>query len=100
MCTDLLNNKGVVILPGSDFGFYGFVRNDKPIIIMNYCLNKCSSKLKSVEKMILPISAVVDQTSILTNKDLTEQLKTLNELYKSGALTKEEFTKAKKKLLN
>ena len=80
--------------------FYGFVRNDKPIIIMNYCLNKCSSKLKSVEKMILPISAVVDQTSILTNKDLTEQLKTLNELYKSGALTKEEFTKAKKKLLN
>jgi len=32
--------------------------------------------------------------------DLTEQLKTLTELYKSGALTKEEFTKAKKKLLH
>ena len=31
---------------------------------------------------------------------LTEQLNSLNELYKSGVLTKEEFTKAKKKLLN
>ena len=31
---------------------------------------------------------------------LTEQLNLLNELYKSGVLTKEEFTKAKKKILN
>ena len=42
---------------------------------------------------------------IITDKnydsgDFTEKLKTLNELYKSGALTKSEFTKAKKKLLN
>ena len=29
-----------------------------------------------------------------------EQIKELNELYKSGAITKEEFEKAKKKLLN
>ena len=34
------------------------------------------------------------------NKELTKQLEALNDLYKSGALTKEEFTKAKKKLLN
>ena len=34
------------------------------------------------------------------NYDLTEKLRTLSELYKSGVLTKEEFTKAKKKLLN
>jgi len=34
------------------------------------------------------------------NNDITQQLKDLNELYKSGALTKEEFEKAKKKLLN
>ena len=32
--------------------------------------------------------------------NITQQLKDLNEMYKSGALTKEEFTKAKKKLLN
>lgn len=33
-------------------------------------------------------------------KDITEQLKKLNDLYKSGALTKEEFEKAKKRILN
>ena len=33
-------------------------------------------------------------------KVLLKKLETLNELYKSGALTKEEFTKAKNKLLN
>jgi len=34
------------------------------------------------------------------NNDMIVNLKKLNDLYKSGALTKEEFTKAKKKLLN
>ena len=34
------------------------------------------------------------------NNDIVKQLKDLDELYKSGALTKEEYTKAKKKLLN
>ena len=31
---------------------------------------------------------------------MVEELNQLNELYKSGALTEEEFKKAKKKLLN
>ena len=35
-----------------------------------------------------------------TNDSLVEEIKKLNELYKSGVLTKEEFEKAKKKLLN
>ena len=35
-----------------------------------------------------------------SKSDVTEQLIQLNKLYESGALTKEEFTKAKKKLLN
>jgi len=34
------------------------------------------------------------------NSNLTSRLEQLNKLYKSGALTKDEFTKAKKKLLN
>ena len=34
------------------------------------------------------------------NLDLTDSLKKLNELYKSGAITKEEFKKAKEKILN
>tara|TARA_B100001250_G_scaffold401836_1_gene414187 strand:+ start:1809 stop:2333 length:525 start_codon:yes stop_codon:yes gene_type:complete len=36
----------------------------------------------------------------LTGSSTAEQLKQLNDLYKSGVLTEEEFTKAKKKLLN
>ena len=35
-----------------------------------------------------------------TKNNVVEDLKKLNELYKSGAITKEEFKKAKKKLLN
>ena len=34
------------------------------------------------------------------NNDIVKQLKELNDLYKSGALTGYEFEKAKKKLLN
>ena len=33
-------------------------------------------------------------------KNITEDLEKLNELYKSGAITKEEFKKAKDKILN
>ncbi len=39
-----------------------------------------------------------DEKNIDTS--IVEQIKNLNDLYKSGALTKEEFEKAKKKLLN
>jgi uncharacterized protein YqgQ len=35
-----------------------------------------------------------------SNNDLIEQLEQLNSLFKSGVLTKEEFEKAKKKILN
>ena len=35
-----------------------------------------------------------------SNTPFVEQIKELNELYKSGALTKKEFEKAKKKLLD
>ena len=44
-----------------------------------------------------------DIASVKNNDEdvnLVEQIKNLNELFKSGALTKEEFEKAKKKLLN
>jgi hypothetical protein len=36
----------------------------------------------------------------LSGNSTTEQLQQLNELFKAGVLTQEEFTKAKKKLLN
>ena len=40
------------------------------------------------------------KTEQSSDEDIVQKLKDLNEMYKSGALTKEEFEKAKKKLLN
>jgi hypothetical protein len=53
-------------------------------------------------KLIFSTNTQVQKTTsnIAGINDLIEQLKALNELYKSRVLTKEEFEKAKKKLLN
>ena len=67
----------------TQLGFYG----------NNLTIKKEKIEKKESKKTVKKIDAS-------GSSDLTEQLKTLNELYKSGALTKEEFTKAKKKLLN
>ena len=59
---------------------------------------------KRFEKMIEPIFSNTDQkistgTENTTN-DIADEIMKLNELYESGVLTKEEFDKAKKKILN
>ena len=43
---------------------------------------------------------ILNDISSENKSDVVENLKKLNDLYKSGVLTKEEFEKAKKKLLN
>jgi len=79
--------------------------NDKAYLFLSACYVDCSKFNSKFDKMIKPIFSTNMQvkkttSNISVSSDLTEQLKALNELYKSGALTKEEFTKAKKKLLN
>ena len=79
--------------------------NDKTYLFLSACYVECSKFNSKFDKMIKPIFSTNTQvqkttSNISGSSDLTEKLKTLNELYKSGALTKEEFTKAKKKLLN
>ena len=79
--------------------------NDKTYIFMSACYVNCSKFNNNFDKMTKPmfLTNVQNQklkSSLPIDSNLTEQLKALNELYKSGALTKEEFTKAKKKLLN
>ena len=79
--------------------------NDNAYLFMSACYVNCSKFNSKFDKMIKPIISTNTQVQKTTNKtfssgNLTEQLKALNELYKSGALTKEEFNKAKKKLLN
>ena len=85
--------------------FYLGEHNDKTYAFISACYVDCSKFNNKFDKMIKPVfssNVEIQKTTgtISSNSDLTEKLRTLSELYKSGALTKEEFTKAKKKLLN
>ena len=62
---------------------------------------KILSKLKEIGfNFKEPIIKKTTSNKIAENDDLIHQLKALKELYDTGALSKEEFEKAKKKLLN
>ena len=79
------------------------IKNDHLLLIVSECWNNCSKQTSKFEKMIEPLFINVNSnTSSISssNSDLAEEIKKLNELFKSGVLTKEEFEKAKKKLLN
>jgi len=72
------------------------------LLALSICVEKCNGSTDFLN-IIKPsnLYVVSDPNIVATDSgDLTEQLKALNELYKSGALTKEEFTKAKNKILN
>jgi len=89
---------------------YATVKNNSLYIFYEECLVNCKTLKKRFKKLIKP---VVDQSSTKINKiinydnkndnnndNIVNQLDQLNKLYKSGVLTKEEFEKAKKKILN
>ena len=76
--------------------------NNKIFIASSICTGKCNASTDLLD-VIKPTNLFVESNSIATdstNNNLVEQLNSLNKLYKSGALTKEEFEKAKKKILN
>ena len=76
--------------------------NDKLLIALSICVEKCNGSTDFLN-IIKPSNLYVKSNPNIddtVSSSLSEQLKTLNELYKSGALNKEEFVKAKKKLLN
>jgi hypothetical protein len=76
--------------------------SDKILIAFSTCSKKCNGSTDFLN-IIKPTNLYVESNFNLEANDsnnLSEQLKAINELYKLGALTKEEFTKAKKKLLN
>lgn len=57
--------------------------------------------VKSKKRHRLDLDKYIDNNELIkTSNSITDQLKKLNDLYKSGVLTKEEFIKAKKKILN
>ena len=76
--------------------------NNKIFIASSICTEKCNASTDLLD-VIKPTNLFVESNSIATdstNNNLVEQLNSLNKLYKSGALTKEEFEKAKNKILN
>ena len=86
---------------------YMFILNEHAFAIQGFCMSQttCKNIKKLNNKIIEPYltMGLKNKKKVINNSEednLTEQLQALNDLYKSGALTKEEFTKAKKKLLN
>ncbi len=79
--------------------------NNYSYIIVSECILTCSNHTRQFNKMIKPLESINTNIQKIDTPDsdqsnLVKKLKELNELYKSGVLTKEEFDKAKKKLLN
>ena len=65
--------------------------NDRIYHLFNIMKKKSCSAVDKIEAQI---------TNTTTSISITEQLKELKEMYKSGDLTKEEYKKAKKKILD
>ena len=79
--------------------------NNRTYGFISVCYVDCSKFNSKFDKMIKPVFSIIKKnvkakTTNSSNNDFIEQLEQLNSLYKSGVLTKEEFEKAKKKILN
>ena len=92
---------------------FASTKNEKIILAGSTCFKNCDDFSKIVYEILEPMGLLakkepkkekkvakekVKQTD--DNNGIAQQLNDLNELHKSGVLTDEEFTKAKKKLLN
>ena len=81
---------------------YATFKNNSLYLIYRLCFVDCIN-YNNFKKMVKPISSAsksINQDNVIKNNNFINQLKQLNELYKSGVLTKEEFEKAKKRILN
>ena len=76
--------------------------NKKLISISSHCYKKCNSTdfLEIIGPTNLYKGFVTKVQTTENTSDIVSQLEQLNKLYKSGTLTKDEFDKAKKKILN
>ena len=71
--------------------------NNRKVHLFNIMRQK---DCKGLGGFVVETSTVVQGDTKASEESITQELKSLNELYKSGVLTEEEFTQAKKKLLN
>ncbi len=82
-----------IIFFGLAIPIMGFVLYLGATAIMNGFKAKEDSRSKKEEE-------TENINSLKKDKNLSDEINKLNDLYKSGALTKEEFEKSKKKLLD
>jgi len=82
-----------------DMEVYGYLKNNKPIIVGSECIGKCKG-VTGIKNMIVYSDITPTSTSSESSSNIVDNLNKLNDLYKSGVLTKDEFEKAKKKILN
>ena len=82
-----------------DMEVYGYLKNNKPIIVGSECIGKCKG-VTGIKNMIVYSDITSTSTSSESPLNIVDNLNKLNDLYKSGVLTKDEFEKAKKKILN
>ena len=76
--------------------------NDKLFVMSSQCFRKCdlTDFLEIIGPTNLYKGFIAKVQTTEKTSDLASQLEQLNDLYKSGTLTKDEFDKAKKKILN
>ena len=107
----LIFNGEITYLLGSSktrlgsMAYYVSEINNNLFILDGYCVVNCKNFYAEFSNIIgQSFNNSIKKTNTINNIDtnfnITEQLEQLNELYKSGILTKEEFKKAKKKILN
>ena len=87
----------------ADISYYISQLDENIFIFDGWCLVKCSKFYDTFDQIVYNSfnkNNLSNKISNSNNDDFINQLKQLNELYKSGVLTKEEFEKAKKKILN
>jgi len=85
-----------------DQEFFLTSHKEKIILAFSECYSGCDG-LTDFANIIKPTNLYINSNSnreVFNNNNLAEQLKSLNELYKSNSLTKEEYKKAKAILLN
>ena len=89
-----------------DLNLFLTEHNDKAIMLISACYVNCSKFNTKFDKMKknsfnnIKINKVKLNNSNDIDSNIVEQLEQLNSLFKTGVLNKEEFEKAKKKILN
>ncbi len=111
------NNKPYLIINGDitylltsskiklgNIAYYISEINDKLFVMDGYCVVNCKTFFSDFDQIIddsfKSKSKSIKIESSNKDTDFINQIQDLNELYKSGVLSKEEFQKAKKKILN